>query len=240
MPKSRDKNPPLCIEACDATGGWNLNQYSPQQGHTICFKTNLCDADIEKIIWTFSDKTAEPSTEKRMCRVFTKEISGVRVPCEGVVTVFVAVTKNNKCVTACRKILLVPVVNCQLEFCDDYHIKGDTQCIKANVQGLCEALSVGNPIDGVDGYACGGACLDRCPEYEIRMNPPHETCIFSYGRHCSWAEVGICQVLCEPPPVCVPLYANNFLGEHARYPPAKVCFCIVPRNLTLQVFHTPG
>jgi hypothetical protein len=248
MPKSSHKLPPvLRIVACDRTGGWNLDDYSPQKGHTLGFETNLCDEQIEKIVWTFDtgNGTLDTSTEKRVCRVFTKLVDGVALPGEGFVSVFVAVTTtSNHCLCARREILIVPAVKCELVFEDDYHIEGDTQCVQVTVNGLCEALRIGNPFQGVEGYACGGACVDRCPEYELRMTLPHETRLFSYGKHCVCAEVGICESRerqsLPPPPVCVPLYANNFLGEHARYPPVHTCFCIVPRNLTLQVFHTPG
>ena len=38
----------LKIVACDS-GGWDLDQKKKKKGHTICFKTNLCESTIEKI-----------------------------------------------------------------------------------------------------------------------------------------------------------------------------------------------
>jgi hypothetical protein len=233
MPTDRVK-----IEAHDAIGGWNIDKYSAQRGRSICFHTNLCDSDICKIVWTFSDDTAEPSTDNRVCRVFTKLVGQVRLPCEGFVTVRVAVTTNNgKCLVAQRVILLVPQVTCRLVFVDDYNITCDTQFVHANLHGECQPIASGNPVNGKEGYACGGACANGCPRLEVKMSKPYEACVFSYGKHCAYADVCLDQLSEEE---CIPLYQNNFLGTHSHYPPAVAHFCIQPRNLTLRVLSEIG
>lgn len=224
----------LCILAYDQTGGWNLDQYDAQKGHTICFRTNIADCQIEKIVWTFSDNAAPPSTDKCACVVLRRD-SGVGEPGEGFVTVSVAVTTMGQCRCARRTVLVVPEVKCQLEFDDNYLIGCNTRCIDVKVTGLCEALALGNPFpsSGIDGYACGGACLDECPRYELLMTPASGTKIYHYGRHCARSDVSIRGDIDQE--LCAPLYEKNFLGLHARYPPAETCFCIVPRNLEMRV-----
>lgn len=228
----------LCINAYDKTGGWNLNDYSGQKGHEICFHTNFATCTIEKIAWTFSDNAAQVITDVTPCRIFTKELeNGERVPGEGHVQVKVFVTtKAGKCYCATRCLLIVPVVNCQLQF-EEYHIGCDTKCIEIIGSGLCAPLILGNPFpgDAVEGYACGGTCEDSCPEYELVMGPLIGNNIFTYGRHCITACAGIRGKPANNS-TCSPLYADNYLGKHAKYPPVERCFCIEPRNLSIQVF----
>ncbi len=228
----------LCINAFDKTGGWNLNDYSPQKGHEICFHTNFATCTIEKIAWTFSDEPDVVVTDLNPCHIFTKEDeSGERIPGEGHVTVKAFVTTTDgECYCSYRKLLIVPVIDCQLVF-EDYHIGCDTKCITIIGSGLCAELTIGNPFpdDSVQGYACGGACTDTCPNYEVVMGPLIGNNIWTYGRHCITACVGIKSKLSANKD-CSPLYANNFLGKHAKYPPVERCFCIEPRNLSMQVF----
>ena len=227
----------LCINAFDKTGGWNLNDYSAQKGHEICFHTNFATCNIEKIAWNFSDEPELIITDMTPCRIFTKKLeNGNRVPGEGFVNVKVFVTTNDhQCYCASRQILVVPVINCQLDF-EDYRINCDTKVIKIQGQGLCSAPILGNPFpeDSIENGMCGGACEDQCPQYEIIMKPTVGY-IFTYGRHCLSAEVGLRSNPAENQN-CSPLYANNFLGKNAKYPPVESCFCIEPRNLTIEVF----
>lgn len=223
----------LHILAYDKTGGWNVDHYSAQKGHSVCFRTNICDANIAKIVWLFGDNS-EPSTEKRPCHIFQSQFD---TPGEGFATVSVVVTTNNqKCLRACRRMLIAPVVDCDMAF-EDYEITCDTKYIELHGFPLCAALACGEPLEGSNiEYACGGACDQDCPRCEIQCSPLCGTKIAWYGKHCITSD---CNVHCEPDAnwSCVPLYSENQLGKTARYPPIKKWVRIVPRNLWIQVHH---
>ena len=227
----------LYIKAFDKTGGWNLDAYSAQKGHLICFESSFPVSCIDKIVWKFRDDQEKVATESNPSHIFVKKLEdGSFVPGEGCVTVeLYLTTKNNRCYSAKREILIVPVVNCQLQF-QDYQIGCETKFITIVGHPLCAVTIIGNPFenDSEPGYACGGACLESCPQYETYAGPLIGNKIFTYGYHCIKAYVWIGSRPNENQN-CTSLYANNFLGKNAKYPPLERCFCIEPRNLAINV-----
>lgn len=226
----------LCIKAFDKTGGWDLDLYSAQKGHEICFKSNFDTSVIEKIVWKFTAGQEVNVTEDlNPSLVFRKkQADGSFVPGEGIVIVELFVTtKSQHFFCAKREILIVPVVDCQLMF-EDYEIGCDTKFVTIVGHPLCAATIFGNPFDAVQGYSCGGACKESCPQYETLVGPLIGNKIFNYGRHCIKACVSIRSQPNENQD-CISLYANNFLGQNAKYPPLEHCFLIEPRNLKIAV-----
>jgi hypothetical protein len=247
------------IYGYDVTGGWSLQKYSPQKGHTICLWTSLKDNDdIEHITWTIHQTRNVVTYEGIHViphHVFQKEWQGELHDAEGEVkvTCTVKLQGQQEVVVVQREFFVVPEVKCAIQLEQRPPISSDTRFINLEGYPLCAAITLGMPFEDNEEYACGGACLEQCPEYEIICSPLQGCRVTHYGKHKVTAQVGIRSSLFfginesteNNEPItnnnndsCVSLYRDNHLGKVARYPPLKACFCIFPREEELKIIVT--
>ncbi len=223
------------IMVYDVTGGWNADKYSIQKGHTVKLSTTISCHDIKHITWDLDN--GDTSHDTIVYHVFQKEIVGSddRVDGEGYVTVKCKViTCSGKIYRAAKKLLIVPVVECELVF-EQYEIGNLTKCIDLVGAAVCGEVDIGNPFCGDPNYVCGGACIDSCPRYEVVVGELEGTYICQYGKHRICAPVN----LFVGDRKCIPLYADDVFGMCGKYPPVVADVCIVPINTTILVnnFH---
>jgi hypothetical protein len=238
----------LQIQCYDVTKNYSLDEYSPQKGDTVRFKTNLKDKDIKEILWTMcSDNNEYTYDQHCISHIFTKTYQNTgpgvtseneysEVPGEGYVTVKCTVkTIDNHILTNEKTLLIVPQINCEFMFEEWSKIDSNTRYIDLQGGIMCENLNLGNPFNGNPEYSCGGACFEECPRYEIIIPDNISTTrIWKYGKHKIFAH----PELYGPPEaheLCIPLYQNNHLGQNSKYPPSIAKICIVPREEELEI-----
>ena len=113
------------------------------------------------------------------------------MPGEGYVIVKCKIiTKCGKTYRAAKKLLIVPVVECELVF-EEYVIGNHTKCIDLVGDSVCGEVDIGNPFYGEPDYVCGGACIDACPRYEVVVGEMEGTYISKYGKHTICAPVNL-------------------------------------------------
>jgi hypothetical protein len=138
--------------------------------------------------------------------------------------------------TTTRSILIVPQVDCNVDFEPYPVITNETKSFDLVGQVFCAAINLGNPNNGNPEYGCNGACPERCPSYEVVCDPIQNAHITKYGRHKIKVQCGIRGSI-EENSTCIDLYKNNYLGENAIYPPSvrRICIDIRPNLEQLQL-----
>ena len=246
----------------DVTGSWSLQEYSPQKGHTVRLYTSLPASNIIDIKWTINQTRNVVTYEENVIHhVFQKEWQGLLVDGEGWVQVSCRLRYRNRNdstemeLVATRDFLVVPEIKCEIQLEQWPTISSDTRFIDLDAYLLCSALGMGSPFDlfgptdqelvehndDNQEYACGGACLDSCPRYEVIATPIKGKRVRNYGRHtvsCNVklrGESSFLEANKDPNENCVALYRNNYLGKNAIYPPIIKTFSVFPRESELRI-----
>lgn len=224
----------------DVTGGWNIDEYSPQTGHVIRFVPDIDECKIRNIEWNLKTDISDRNVlNGEIFNTYSVEtifkVNGY--PGQGYVFVKCKITLlNDKKLCSKIKILIVPVISCSIQIAEREPITNCTKEIKLQAEVICQQLQLGNPFNGNPLYACGGACLDTCPEYEVLVTPLEGTIIKSYGKHIISGQESI-RGSTGANADCVPLYQNNYLGKHSKYPPLTSTICIVPNPNELNIVY---
>lgn len=223
----------LKIIGRDITGNWSIDKYSLQKGHTAKFSINIKENDIKKIHWKFGD--GKESNKYCVTHIFTKTEQNMDLPAEGYVTIKCKVINNNDEVFKTKKtILIVPQLNGIIRYVSNDQINESTCKITILAEVLCEELILGNPFNGNPSYACGGACVDMCPRYEILVGPIKGATISKYGVHTLTAQP-MTHSNTNDNDTCISLYKNNYLGEKAKYPQLITKVNIVPKESEIKI-----
>jgi len=217
------------IIAYNKTKSYNLDKYSAQSGDTVQLKTNVPSHKIKKITWYLSNGVT--SHKKTVDHVFK---SNHNLPGEGYFTVKVKLIDNfNKVHWICRRLFIATPIDCRIFF-QKHQITDETISFDLLGEVQCAQLVLGNPLEGARAdYACGGACQDSCPQFNILVEQLQGTHITEYGRHRITTNAGVDGQGSND--TCIELYKDNILSTAARYPPIVADICVVPENLELVV-----
>jgi len=227
----------LKISAFDITNGWSADQYSLQKGSTVRLSVNVCESKVESIEWRFGNTANANSQEFSPKLVF---VTDNNVPGEGYVnvSVFVTLRKPERKLNAARSLLLVPRIDCETLYQKPCHTCQSRYVDLVGVV-LCEALALGDPFGGPEDFACGGACLQDCPRYEVRIDPLSPTRVGEYGMCCVSAN----KYLYGPDganDTCIDLYKEDLLGRNSRYPPVQASVCVMPWDACVRIDRRAG
>ncbi len=228
---SYNDQPEEKIEVYDLTGGWDADKYSIQKGHTVRLSTTIPCDEIKHIMWNLDN--GDVSHDKVVHHVFQQEIDGLgpRINGEGYVIIKCKIiTKDHKTYRAAKRLLIVPVIECELVF-EEPIIGNHTKCVNLVGSAVCAEVDIGNPFNGDPNYVCGGACVDACPRYEVVVGELENTYVSKYGKHHVCAPVN----LYTGDRKCIPLYADDVFGQEGKYPSVIADVCVVPNNLSILV-----
>lgn len=223
----------LKIIGRDITGNWSIDKYSLQKGHMAKFLPNMEEHNIKKIHWKLGD--SKESNKYCVTHIFTKTNQNIELPAEGYVTIKCKITNNNGEVFKAKKtILIVPQVKGMIQYEGYDQINENTCEVTLLAQPLFEALVLGNPFKGNPSYACGGACVDTCPQYEIIIKPMQGTIVTKYG-----VQILTVQPMIRSDPhsndTCISLYKNNHLGKKAKYPQIIAKVNVIPKESEIKI-----
>lgn len=241
----------------DVTGGWSLQQYSPQKGHIVRLQTSLNSREMQEVksvswtiyqtrnVVTYEDTPIVLHKFQKKWPIFGSEGDEELLDAEGWVKVSCHVLFSSGAMEeVSREFLVVPEIKCQIELEQWPPITSDTHAIDIKGYILCSALEMGNPFDDNVAYACGGACIETCPRYEVVATPIEGLHITRYGKHKAISNVLLRGEFLpwineDPNSSCVSLYRNNELGANAKYLPLVKRFCILPRQEELRIVIAP-
>ena len=217
------------INGYDLTNKYSIDKFPAQKGNNILFNVNIDKKLVKYIKWNLGD--GYKSNKFSVKHIFVKD----NLPAEGYVTIKCKIINiYNEIFRIKKKILIVPKVTGFINYNTNFNINNHTKKIKIDAQQLFNELVLGNTFGGDPHCACGGACLDSCPQYEILSTPIKGLYVKSYGLHKLTSQPSIRSIEGQNE-TCNYLYKNNYLGLHSKYPKIVKTIEVYPNPLNIKI-----